>query len=740
MIKKLCLLFLSCTSLTFSQEKKDPVVGLVLSGGGAKGLAHIGALKVLEEAGVHVDYIGGSSMGAIVGSLYSAGYTASQLDSIFEMTNFEILIQDELPRGVRSFYERKDAEKYVLRLPINDYEISFPSGLSQGQNVYNMISHLTLHLSDKRLFRELPIPFFCVATDVETGEELILDSGHLPQAVLASSAIPTVFSPVLVNDQLLTDGGVVNNFPVEEMRKRGADIIIGVDVQDTLADRTELRSVFEILTQVSNFRTVKDMEGKVEQTDLYIKPEISPYGVMSFDQGREIIDAGEKAARTKMSKLAEIARLQNSQRRKKINIPEIDSLYITDLRIEGNHSYPRSYVLGKLKFRYPSEISYQDFLHGINNLSATENFTRVNYRLNPINGGYVLELQLEENENKTFLQMALHYDNLYKSGALVNLTRKSLLFTNDVTSLDIVLGDKFRYNFQYYWDKGHYWSLGLRSRYNSFDRNVGLDFAGNTPGFSDISLNRIAIDYSDVTNQIYFETLFEQVFAVGVGAEHKSLEVTSETIRDVETTIPATVFDKSNYLGAFGYVKYDDYDNKYLPGEGFYFNGDFHFYFLSSDHNENFSEFSVVKGEVGHAFSPTNRLSSRISSGAGFHIGNNQNNSLHFFLGGYGNDFINNIFPFYGYDFLELSGDSYVKGMIEVDYEIFRKNHIIASANYANIEDNLYSTGNWISSPDYSGYALGYALETFMGPMEVKYSYSPETRNSHWFFSLGFWF
>ncbi|WP_424492585.1 patatin-like phospholipase family protein [Salinimicrobium sp. GXAS 041] len=740
MIKKVSFLFLFFSCIAFSQEKGDPKVGLVLSGGGAKGLAHIGALKVLEEAGVQIDYIGGTSMGAIVGSLYAAGYSAQQLDSIFEMTNFNVLIQDELPRGSRTFYERNDAEKYAVRLPFDNFHISFPSGISRGQNVYNMMSELTLHLADRNNFEELPIPFFCVATNVETGEEVILDSGHLPQAVLASSAIPTLFSPVIVNGKLLTDGGVVNNFPVEEMRKRGADIIIGVDVQDSLSGRDDLSSAFEILTQISNFRTVKDMKEKVEETDVYIDPPIAPFGVMSFDRGRKIIDAGEEAARKKLNELQEIARLQKKEPREQLVIKEVDSLYIADIRITGNHSYPRAYVLGKLKIRYPSKVSYRSFVLGINNLSATGNFNRVNYKLIPLNGGYVMELDLEEKVNKTFLQMALHYDDLYKSGALVNLTRKSLLFTNDLASLDVVLGDNFRYNFEYYWDKGYYWSVGVRSRYNSFNKSVGIDFTETSPQFSQINLNRISIDYKDVTNQLYFETLFEQVFSIGVGAEHKFLEVSSETISDSESTVPSTVFDRSSYFSTFSYLKFDSYDNRFFPGSGFYFNGDFHLYLLSSDYNEDFSEFSIVKGDLGYAFSPSRRFTTRLSTGTGFHFGKNSSNSLHFLLGGYGNDFINNIFPFYGYDFLELSGDSYVKSMVELDYEIFRKNHLVASANFANVDNDLYGSGKWFSLPKYSGYALGYALETFMGPIEAKYSYSPDTRNSHWYFSIGFWF
>lgn len=723
----------------FSQVE-DPEVGLVLSGGGAKGLAHIGVLKVIEEAGVQIDYIGGTSMGAIIGALYASGYSASQLDSIFHETNFNILIQDELPRSAKTFYEKKDSEKYAITLPFDQYKVSFPSALSKGQNVYNLMSKLTLHVQDRQNFGELPIPFFAVATDVESGEEVILDDGYLPQAISASAAIPSLFSPVLVDNRLLTDGGVVNNYPVEELRKRGADIVIGVDVQDTLVQREDLHSVFDILTQISNFRTIKDMKSKITKTDIYIAPDIESYSVMSFDEGTEIIHAGEKAARRKIEELQRLAQRQDSDIRDKIKISPVDSLFISDVRIEGNTSYPREYVLGKLKLKYPVKISYKDLKLGINNLSATRNFNRINYQLIPFEKGYVLVLQLEENKGKTLLRLGLHYDNLYKSGALVNLTRKSLFETNDVASLDIVLGDNFRYNFHYYLDKGYYWSWGLKSRYNSFSKDVSFDFARENAGIEGNGINRLEVDYQDYTTQLYAETLFKQIFSVGIGAEHKYLDIVSQTINGSPEEGEPGVFDKSHYSGVFGSLRLDSYDNKYFPTKGFYLDGDFHWYLISSDYQEIFTPFSVAKGAAGYVFSPLSDFRVRILAEAGFRIGSARNNIFDFFLGGYGNDFINNFIPFYGYDFIGLSGDSFAKGLLEFDYMFAENNHLILSANYANVDNGLFVNGEWFSMPDYSGYAIGYALDTFIGPVEAKYSISPELTESHWFISVGFWF
>lgn len=738
----LLLLLILFPLLNYSQEQEDPKIGLVLSGGGAKGLAHIGALKVIEEAGIKIDYIGGSSMGAIVGALYASGYTATQLDSLFHEINFNILIQDDIPRSSKTFYEKEETEKYALTLPFDNFQVIFPSGLSKGQNIYNLISRLTVHLGDVRDFSELPIPFFCVASNIETGEEFILDSGSLAKAVSASAAIPSLFQPVRINGKILTDGGVTNNYPVEELKKRGADIIIGVDVQDTLMTREQLRSVFDILAQISNFRTISDMEDKVEMTDVYVKPDISKYSVLSFDQGEKIIDAGEEAAREKMAELQKIAAKQDVKYAPGKKIVKLDSINIGALTIEGSNSYPRSYIQGKLRLRYNSQYTLKDLNRGVNNLAATGNFNRINYHLIPNDSTYTLALQVEESQSKSFLRLALHYDDLYKSGALINLTRKSNFLTNDVASLDVVLGDNFRYNFHYYIDKGYYWSVGVRSRYSSFDKGVASELLYDKEKLPDIGINRIEVDYQDLTNQIYLETLFQQIFSFGLGVEHKFLKITSETISPTESRIegPAAVFDRSNYYSAFGFLLLDSYDNKYFPNRGVYFEGSTNLYLLSSRYEENFEEFSITRGALGYVFSPHSRLTGKISSEAGFRIGSYSNNTLDFFLGGYGNEPINNLVPFYGYDFISISGDSYIKSLLEVDFEFFRRNHLIASANFANVENNLFGSGNWLSLPDYSGYALGYGLETIFGPVEVKYSYSPELSSSQWFFSLGFWF
>ena len=731
------------TSVMFSQEntKQDVKIGVVLSGGGAKGLAHIGALKVIDSLGIRVDYIAGTSMGAIIGSLYASGYTGKEIDSIFKDVNFDKIINDDLPRAAKTFYERDNSEKYAVTLPFEHFNLKLPTALSKGQNTLSLLSKLTLHVSDVEDFSKLPIPFFCIATNVETGQAVILDKGNLPQAITASGAFPSLFQPVIIDGQLLIDGGVVNNYPIDELRAKGMDLIIGVDVQDDLASRDDLKSALDILLQINNYRTINDMKQKAKKTDIYIKPDISNFTVVSFSDGREIIDNGEAAALKEMDALKHVASMQTQKKTKHITIKSVDSIKINAIYIEGNKKYTDAYVLGKLKFKQNVKLQYNSYVEGVNNLAATNNFESVVHKLQPSsnNEGYDMYLTLKESSITTFFKFAVHYDDLYKTAALVNLTKKQLLIKNDVLSFDFIFGDNIRYNFEYYIDQGFYWSVGLKSSYNQFKKVIPATALLTDDELQTLNVNKLDVELKDLTNQFYLQTLFTKDMSLSLGAEHKRLKITTETVLTGNND-KKTIFENSDYLSLFGKLKYDSYDNKYFPNQGFYFDGDFHLYLYSSDFNNNFNEFSIAKATIGYAYSFSDKLTANITTQGGFNIGENDNPYLNFALGGYGNDFINNFESFYGYDFISLSGNSFVKGVLTLDYEIFKKNHINIAANYSNIADNIFDDGEWFTSPDYSGYAIGYAMETFVGPIELKYTYSPETKESIWFFNLGFWF
>lgn len=735
-MKKIALLFIAFFTLvnSFSQEltPRKPKIGLVLSGGGAKGFAHIGVLKVLEQAGIKIDYIGGTSMGAVVGGLYASGYNASQIDSIFKATNFDNLINDFVPRSSKNFYEKRNDELYAITLPFNQFKIGIPNALSKGMYNYNLLNRLTKNVRHIRDFNQLPIPFLCIASNIETGEEVVLNSGYLAKAMLASAAFPTLFSPVEIDGKLLVDGGVTNNYPIEEVRKMGADIIIGADVQDGLLDRKRLKGATKILVQITNLQSIEKMKKKIKQTDIYIKPEIGKFGVISFEDGEEIIKDGEEGAFAVYEKLKVLG---NSSINKKIEMPILnDSLQINQITINPLENYTRSYIIGKLRFKPNSKISFEDLRKGIDNITATQNFSSISYTLEEDKKQDDLLLNLTENPIKTYLKFGLHYDGLYKSGILVNLTYKKALVKNDITSFDAVLGDNIRYNFDYYIDNGFYWSYGFKSRLNKFNINAATDF-NNGNLINQLGIKSINVDFSDFSNQFYAQTIFVQKFLIGSGIEVKHLKIASNTTENFKP-----VFENSTYLSLLGYLKYDSLDNKYFPKNGWYLNSDIQYYGYSSDYNNSFNIFSIIKTDVGFAQTISNKLTFNFQSETGFAMGKNSLPFFNFVLGGYGFNTINSFRHFYGYDFLSLSADSYIKSSVTFDYEFMKKNHLNLSANYANMENNIFDSTKWISTPKYSGYAIGYGLETIIGPIEIKYSWSPETGKSYAWFNVGFWF
>jgi NTE family protein len=733
-MKKIAFLFIAFFIVvnSFSQEEAKPrkKIGLVLSGGGAKGFAHIGVLKVIEEAGLKIDYIGGTSMGAIIGGLYASGLNAHQIDSIFKATNFNEIVYDFMPRSSKNFYDKRNDDLYALVLPFDNFRIGIPEAISKGIDTYNLVSRITRNVWHIKDFNKLPTPFLCIGTNIETGEEVLLNKGNLAQSMMASAAFPSLYPPVEIDGKLLIDGGVVNNYPIAEVRKLGADIIIGVDVQDDLSDRKSLKDATKILVQIIKLQSIEKNKKNSRETDVYIKPDIKDYGVVSFDKGQEIIEKGEEAAFAVFEKIKALTDESNLYHKPKIKL-QSDSLQIKNINSNELNNFTRDYILGKLRFKPGAKISFNDLKIGFNNINSTRNFSSINYSLESNEAAVDLNINLVENPTKTYLKFGLHFDGLYKSAVLVNLTHKTTFLKNDVLSADIILGDNFRYNFDYYVDNGFNLRLGFKSRFNQFNRNVTNDL-------TDINLesvNTVNVDFYDLTNQIYFQSLLYNKFLIGAGAELKFLKIKSETL-----TNATTMFDKSNYVSAYGYFKYDTFNNKFFPSEGKYFFADFQSYLFSSNYTNEFKPFSIAKVDMGIAKQIFNKTTLILQTEAGFSLGNDGLPFFDFVLGGYGANTINNFRSFYGYDFLSISGNSYIKGTATIDYEILKKNHLNFSANFANLGFDVFQAVDWISIPKYSGYALGYGIETVVGPVELKYTWSPELNKSYVYVSAGFWF
>ena len=422
-------------------------------------------------------------------------------------------------------------------------------------------------------------------------------------------------------------------------------------------------------------------------------------------------------------------------------MPKIrDSLNIRQINLFGNNRYTRSYILGKLKLKGGDNIAYSQLDKGINNLVATNNFDTFRYKLKPVSdeNRYDLEAKIRETKISTYIKLGVHYDGLYKSAALVNLTQKRLISKNDIALLDIGLGDNIRYDFNYFIDKGFYVSIGLNSRYNQFDRRINASLVLQSSDPLLASLNKVDVELQDQTNRIYIQTLLAKEFEIKTGFEHKRLKITTENLSNDNQS--DFTFENTDYFSLYGGLKLDTYDNRFFPNSGVWLNGDIHWYISANGFNTDFEPFSIAKADIGYAVSFSDKLALHFQTSGGFQLGDRSTNFLNFGFGGYGHNFINNFNSFYGYDYLSIIGNSFVKADVTLDYELLKKHHILLSGNFANIDNNIFDDGEWISRPDYTGYALGYSLETFLGPIEAKYTYSPEEKESYWFFNVGFWF
>lgn len=285
---------------TLSANSVDrPKIGLVLSGGGALGFAHIGTLKMLDSLEIPIDCIAGTSMGGILGALYSIGYTGQEIEDIVERTDWPDLFTDHPSRKNLPYFERQLAERFQLLFSMQGIEPVPPSGLIYGQKVSLLFSSLTFPYEHIQRFDDLPIPFRCVALDLITGNEVVLEQGSLARAMRSTMAIPSIFSPVEWGDSLLVDGGIMNNLPVDAVKAMGADIVISVDVGNQLRSRENLNSALEILDQSINMLGIQKWRQNVRQVDVLIRPELSGLTMADFQENkiRRILDRGETAAK-----------------------------------------------------------------------------------------------------------------------------------------------------------------------------------------------------------------------------------------------------------------------------------------------------------------------------------------------------------------------------------------------------------------------------------------------------------
>jgi len=383
-----CLLLCLCPLMVLAAETAAPKIGLVLSGGAARGLAHVGVLKALEEQGIHIDAIAGTSMGAVIGGLYASGYKIDELEKLALGIDWQQALSDNPAREDIPFRRKQDDRDFLVKQKLSfrdDGSLGLPLGVIQGQNLSLLLESLLAHSSDIRDFDKLPIPFRAVATDIVNGEKVVFRKGHLPQVIRASMSIPAVFAPVEINGQLLVDGGMVDNIPVDVAREMGVDRVIVVDIGTPLRGRKELSTVFDILNQSITLMTRSNSEvqlASLRPDDILIQPALTSFGTTDFGRSQDIITAGYRATQILEPRLAvlrhnddsdvQLNTARSSDERKPV---------ITAIRIENDSKIGDSVIRYYIRQPVGEPLDLARLQRDMGTLYGLDYFEQVQYRV-----------------------------------------------------------------------------------------------------------------------------------------------------------------------------------------------------------------------------------------------------------------------------------------------------------------------------------------------------------------------
>ncbi len=718
-INKYCLLLIFCLFLLSGNAQERPKIGLVLSGGGAGGLAHIGVLKVIEKAGIPIDYIAGTSMGSIIGALYAIGYTPEEMEYMVTQKDWEALMSDQIPRAYLSFEAKLELEKYFYSFPINRSGIQLPSGLVEGHSITNMLAGLTLSAYDVRDFSKLPIPFLCIGADIETGEEVVLSSGVLHEALRASMAIPTYFTPVEINNRLLVDGGFINNFPANHAREMGADFIIGIDVQRELFKKEELNTLGNIMKQASTLTREEMNRKNRELCDILIRPRTPEANVLSFGIAEEIILNAEKIALEHWETLEALGKnlteFQESSE-KKIVLPHIDSVFVNEIRYEGLENITEEYVWSKIDLPFPAFLTANQISDGLQRIFGTNQFKKITYSLSSTQSGNILLIKaVEKHEDQA--HVGLHFDNLFNASLLLNTNFRNLWKKGDLLGIDISLGENPHFSASYYFLTHKRQNFGLTAEYN---RLVAYEYLEGRKKSEYI--------YNDVILDLATRTSFNNVFSLSTGVQ-----------AELATVAPRiNILDFSSFnskmINVYTQLYKDRFNKTSFPTKGEKVE-------ILAKLVTNFSDKQIYPSFIfkyrhNIAFELSPRLSMMIGVSGGLALGDSIPYPYRSYLGGLGY-YHKSIFPFVGMNYMERASNHSLITRADFQYNI-KGNHYVMWRNNTGKAFNNFTEFKKYSSTLF-GTGLTYGYSTPFGPIEGTIMISNNNRKPLLFINIGYW-
>ena len=693
---------------------KNPKIGLSLSGGGAKGFAHIGVLKVLDSLGVKVDYISGTSMGAIVGGLYASGYTGKEIEKVVMETDFYTIIANEKNRKETTFFD-KSVDKYILNIPVKDGKFNvLPKAISTGQKNIYLLKELFKNVSAINDFSKLPIPFMCIATNLESGKIEIFEQGDLVSSIMASSAFPSLMDPVKINDSLYIDGAMTINYPSKPLKDKGIDIVIGVDLSQGLANRDNLQSAIDILNQVIDFGIQKETKNQYQYTDVNIHPDLTGMTATSYDAKRAILDSGYVEAKKYVETLSLLPKRKDELLRVSLNSIYSNVYKIDSLILENSNIFGKNYVQGKMNLRVPSLQTYGGINQMIDRLYSTNNYRLINYDIVQKNDQNYLKLNVTEDDTRFFLKFGLHYDEVFKTGLLLNATAKRLLFRNSTVSLDVVVGDKPRYYLNYFIDNGYIPGFGVYASGMSLDlRDIGSNVYENWNWFR---------------NEAFIQSVWRDKYAIGGGISHDYYEG--------KFTWESSYSNTHNFINPYVFIKTDTQDNTSFPTKGLFLYAEGKVLDLLNKEQEGRTFQLKISSQIN--FPLNSWLTYRVGLFGGVTVGDEISSFYQYRIGGLFEQNVGNFVKFQGYEFGQLHSKNLLTASNTFQFNFSKNYYVDAHLSIGNLFNDIKVDDILHISESSAGITAGY--KSPFGQIKLNYSRSLNRNNNILSVILGHWF
>ena len=719
------------------QAGHRPKIGLTLSGGGAKGLAHIGILKAIDSAGLKIDYITGTSMGSIIGGLYAVGYSADSIETMARAINWDLMLSNQASLRTLFMEEKDEYSKYTVELPWVNQRFQLPTGVLQGQELWIQLSEMMYPVYDQKDFSKFNIPFKCISTDVGNGEAVVMSRGEITSAIRSSMAIPSFFTAVDYDGRKLVDGGVVRNFPARDVKEMGADFVIGSNVAGGLLSSDKVRNALQVLLQIAFFREAQDHKEEVALCDIYVPFEMPQYNMGSFSQSADILELGILEGRKLYPRFKQLADSLNAlygpQERGINRLPAYKPVKISSYEVKGLRNTGSDFFVHTMNLTTNKEYTPRQLSRMVRAAFGTRYYSRITYALEP-QPDSTCKIIFDVTENPlSFAKLSLHYNKFTGIAAIANFTTRNLIITNSRDLITLNIGETFR-------------AKAEHLQYIGRLKNFSLTFAGQYDRFDVNTYN--TYKQTGIYKQFIFkfDTKFQystqRNLAFGAGERF-------ETITYKPAILSGYQFSgNNNFFTTYFFISHNSHDKVVYPRRGVKMHTEFGFVGSQAPGVEFYVNGQRTTADTVSdkpyprlifnldAYTPLSRRSTLeflVQSGVNFNYSRNLMNE--FVIGGLTPLFRNQVL-FAGLQ----EGSLYTPAMAALQagyrYEVFNNTYLTGRANV--LLNNFISKSKFFQNPNVlSGYALTFGYNFALGPLEFSLMYSDQSKKLSSYVNIG---